>query len=34
MNWIKYVYSVSYGTVKPVCNDHLFIRINYLKFIQ
>ena len=32
-----YVYAYTYAymyTVKPVCNDHLFNKINYLWFIQ
>ena len=27
-------FAIHLNTVKPVCNDHLFNKINYLSFIQ
>ena len=39
LNWMNYIHSnrlfpALSSTVKPVCNDHLFDKINYLWFIQ
>ena len=33
-NHINWIYDPFASTVKPVCNDHLYDKVYYLRFIQ